>query len=117
MSNPSLHTLRIFYHYASILLLSLGTYRPMSRPDLCFTERGFNKETNPIRLEKCNGDKRQQWDNRPGFNTNGTPFEIRAGRSSSYCLTQAHHPKAHEKVFPQICSRARNHDTSKWVVY
>jgi hypothetical protein len=94
-----------------------GTYRPMSRPDLCFTERGFNKESNPIRLEKCNGDVRQQWDNRSGFNTNGTPFEIRAGRSSSYCLTQAHHPKAHEKVFPQICSRARNHDTSKWVVY
>ena len=97
------------------------SFRPMNRPDLCFEENGWDFETNPIKLKRCNGSSRQRW---TGFNESlglgrnqAIPFEFKSGRNSGYCMTQAHHPKAHERVFPQQCRRARNHKTSKWVVY
>ena len=97
------------------------SFRPMNRPDLCFEENGWDFETNPIKLKPCDGSSRQRW---TGFNeslglgrSEAIPFEFKSGRNSGYCMTQAHHPKAHERVFPQQCRRARNHKTSKWVVY
>ena len=91
------------------------TFRPMTDPDLCFEENGWDFETNPIQLKRCNGSSRQRW---TGFKeTKGIPFEFISGRNSGYCMTQAHHPKPHERVFPQQCGRARRHTTSKWVVY
>ena len=89
------------------------TFRPMNNPDLCFEGNGWDRETDPIKLKKCNGSSRQKWN---GFNEKKR-FEIKSGRNSGYLLTQAHHPKAHERVFPQQSRRARNHKTSYWIVY
>lgn len=95
------------------------TYRPKSRPDLCFTENGFNSKYNPIRLRTCEpGNKKQQWINDPAFDEKGRKqFEIHPARDKSKCLTQQHHPRSGENVYPQSCSRARQHDTSEWIVY
>ncbi len=90
------------------------SYRPMDNPNLCFTENGWDAEANPIKLKPCNGSSKQRW---VGFDANKRPFEIFAGRNQRYLLTQAHHPKAHERVFPQQSRRARSHKTSKWIVY
>ena len=92
-----------------------NTFRPMINPSLCFEENGWDRESNPIKLKRCNGSSEQRW---KGFKEKkGSPFEFKSGRNSGYCMTQGHHPKAHEKVFPQQCRRARDHKTSKWVVY
>jgi hypothetical protein len=87
----------------------------MTNTGLCFEENGWDSESNPIKLKPCNGSSKQRW---VGFNAKKkTPFEIFAGRNQRYLLTQAHHPKAHERVFPQQAGRARSHTTSKWVSY
>ncbi len=99
----------------------LGTYRPKDNPGLCFTEEGLGSQNDPIRLRACETDDiRQKWVNDKAFNSKpdrdkNKPFQII--RNTNYCLTQQQHPKAHETVFPQKCSRAENHDTSKWIVY
>ena len=90
------------------------TIRPMTDPSLCFEENGWDFETNPIKLRPCNGSSKQRF---TGFRDDRRPFEFKSGRNRNYCVTQAHHPKAHERIFPQICRRARNHYTNKWVVY
>ncbi len=91
------------------------SFRPMTDPSLCFEENGWDSQSRPIKLKRCNGSSRQKW---RGFKEKkGSPFEFKSGRNSKYCMTQSHHPRAHEKVFPQQCRRARNHKTSKWVVY
>jgi len=90
------------------------TYRPMTNPGLCFEENGWDSDSNPIKLKPCNGSSKQRW---VGFNASKKPFEIFAGRNPNYLLTQAHHPTVHERVFPQQAGRARNHQTSKWVVF
>ena len=97
----------------------LETYRPKSRPDLCFTENGFNSSSNPIRLRTCEpGNKKQQWINDPAFDEKGRKqFEIHPARDKNKCLTQQHHPRSGETVYPQSCSTARQHDTSEWIVY
>ena len=77
------------------------------------TEKGLNTENLPLKLTSCNGSSRQKWD---GFNWS-KEFEIHPADNSNFCVTQMHHPKAHEKVFPQKCGKPRDHDTSNWIVY
>ena len=37
--------------------------------------------------------------------------------AGQYCLSQHHHPKEHEVVFPEECKLTRMHDTTYWKTY
>ena len=96
------------------------SYRPASDPNLCVTEDGFNSESRPLRLKKCTGSRRQKWANygEDGFNLDKSKqWEIMPAEKKGYCVTQMHHPKAHERVFVRRCSKPRTNDTSKWVLF
>lgn len=41
----------------------------------------------------------------------GVPFE------PERCLTQHHHPRENERIYSELCRRARNAEHSKWVTY
>ena len=89
------------------------TIRPQGAPDLCMTETGFNKESEPIQLSPCSGAANQNfW----GYREQGT-FQLRPRTGMSYCLTQKHHPKPHEAVFPRTCTTVVENDTSLWTTY
>ena len=109
-------------HLVASMLFRYCTYRPKDDPGLCCTEEGLGSQNDPIRLRACETDDiRQKWVNDKAFNSKpdrdkNKPFQIKT-TNTNYCLTQQQHPKAHETVFPQKCSRAENHDTSKWIVY
>ena len=100
------------------------SYRPASNPDLCVTEDGFGGESRPIRLKKCNGSYKQKWVNTgwkdPSVRLNYNkqqPWEIHPESNMGMCVTQMHHPKAHERVFIRRCAKPRINDTSQWVTY
>ena len=93
------------------------TIRPLLDTNLCITETGFNTEAEPVQLSPCkNGDvgatNQQFW----GYKEQGT-FQLRPRTGLSYCLTQMHHPKAHEAVFPRTCTKVVENDTSLWTTY
>ena len=97
-----------------------SSYRPHSNPELCVTEDGFDKESRPLRLKKCDGGIKQKWDNSGdvGFNFDKSkPWEIHPESKMDQCVTQMHHPKAHERVFIRSCQKPRINTTSKWVTY
>jgi len=97
------------------------TIRPVSDTTLCLTSTG-NSEDRPIRLIKCDDGR----DVRNGMNGGGRsdqqikglkenePFEL---QQSGKCLTQQHHPKSGERVYPADCRTARNHDTAYWIQF
>ena len=96
--------------------------RPAMAPDLCFTHQNHADDIylDTISLEYCNGSQEQR------FYIVGTPwqkngkFEIRTSLRSQKqptCLTNAHHPRKYENIFPQRCDRARFHETASWTVY
>jgi len=94
--------------------LAVGkTVRPASNPSLCLTVRGYSGKRNPVRLRNCNhgGDQR--------FNElkSSGKFELHPETRNSHCLSQHHHPRRGEAVYPAECSRQRKHDTSYWRVY
>ena len=89
------------------------TIRPKLNTTLCMMETGFNSEDKPVRLSPCNGTESQQfWGYKEEF-----PFELRPRTDTTTCLTQMHHPKAHEAVFPRNCTKVRENDSSLWVTY
>ena len=91
------------------------TIRPLLDTNLCITETGLGREDDPVQLSPCNNGASQQfW----GYREQG-PFQLRprTGTDLSYCLTQMHHPKAHEAVFPRNCTKAEENDTSLWTTY
>ena len=88
------------------------------------TEDGFGGESRPIRLKKCNGGYKQKWVNTgwkdPSVRLNYNkqqPWEIHPESNMGMCVTQMHHPKAHERVFIRRCAKPRINDTSQWVTY
>jgi len=98
------------------------TIRPAMSPDLCISHQNHADDIllDTLSLEYCNGGKQQQ------FDIVGTPwqkwgkFEIHTSLTSNRqptCLTNAHHPRRFENIFPQRCDRARDHQTSSWTVY
>lgn len=96
------------------------SYRPASNPNLCVTEDGFDSESKPLRLRKCNGGLKQRWVNSGDVGLNfdpSQPWEIYPESNLGKCVTQMHHPKAHERVFIRRCEKPRKNTTSKWVVY
>ena len=90
------------------------TIRPMLDPTLCLTTNGYNSESRPLRVQKCKeatlrgGDvaNDQTWE---GFDMNNK-FELHPKGVEDKCVTQQHHPKSYERVFPQDCRTTRNHE-------
>ena len=85
-----------------------NTIRPASNKRVCITRT----EDRKIRLQKCTGSERQEWEGIDFSNK----FELIAGSSSKRkCLSQHHHPKEREVIYMEKCSLARLYDTSYWV--
>lgn len=97
-----------------------NSYRPVKNPNLCVTEDGFDSESRPLRLRQCDGGIKQKWVNSGDVGLNfdpDRPWEIYPESDLGKCVTQMHHPKAHERVFLRRCKYPRKNTTSKWVVY
>jgi hypothetical protein len=96
------------------LFIAVGeTIRPAGVTSLCFTETGFDVEEEAVTLKPCNGATNQNF---YGFKEQGL-FQLRPRTGLTHCLTQMHHPKAHELVFPRTCTRVEENDTSLWTCY
>ena len=69
-----------------------------------------------FRLRPCDAaDDKQLLD---GLMTSGDPFELFSrAEGMTKCVSQAHHPKAGEEIFAEICGNARHDKTSYWEVY
>jgi len=89
------------------------TIRPASNPALCLTVTGFSGTKDPVKLRHCNH----------GGGANQNFSQVRAvdkfellpeGGGDKYCLSQHHHPKRHEVVFPEVCEKTRRFDTTYW---
>jgi hypothetical protein len=90
-----------------------STFRPLSDQSLCMTSTGHS-EDRPIRLYDCDDDDAdQQFD---GFHDDKR-FEIHPTREPDRCVSNLHHPKMAEKVYPQPCHDTRSHETTYWIVY
>ena len=74
----------------------------------------FHSESNPIRLRDCdNDDSEQKFD---GFRDDGR-FELHPRDDPGLCVSQLHHPKKAETVYPQDCGDTRDHKTTYWIAY
>ena len=82
--------------------------------NLCMTEIGFNNESKPITLFPCNEEEKSQ--KFTGFKEDG-PFQLRPLTNTSTCLTQHHHPKPRELVYPRRCEKPVDNDSSLWIAY
>ena len=89
------------------------TLRPLTNPNLCMTTTGYNAER-PNRLYECkNGYKRQQFD---GFD-HAKPFELYPRDDNVNCMSQQHHPRSGEGVYPENCALSRRYQTNAWTLY
>ena len=70
--------------------------------------------TTPIKLQSCKeNNSNQQF---VGFKSSGK-FELSPTGNSRRCLSQNHHPKSREKIFPKSCTNARRDATSNWITH
>ena len=93
------------------------TLRPASNPALCLTVAGFGSRDRPIRLRPCGRAGTSPDQNFEGLRAEGR-FELQPESGGGrYCLSQHHHPKEHEVVFPEDCNLTRKHDTTYWRTY
>ena len=89
-----------------------GTIRPSNNKNLCIETWGTT-ESKPIRLQSCDGGSDQKFE---GMTSNGI-FKIRPSNDRGRCLTQQHHPKAWERVYPHECDKAERDKTVYWHYY
>ena len=74
-------------------------------------------ESNPIRLYKCDGRIEQEF-LRPNLVAKNVKFQMKPEKyGGSRCLTQEHHPKADERVYPEECAPSERDTTSYWITY
>lgn len=114
------------------------TIRPAIDPSLCFTHPNVDQDCcsiedkkgnkignswhinmSAVYLKRCEpGNKKQQFDLKgTGWRKNGK-FQLHTEvRNKDRCLTNMHHPRPDEHVYPQKCDRAANHQTDAWTVY
>lgn len=92
------------------------TIRPASNPSLCATVGGYNGVKSPVKLRAC---KRGEGSDSQSFKEVRAEgkFELQPSSNSGRCLSQHHHPKEHEVVFPEECSKTRRFDTTYWTTY
>lgn len=93
-----------------------NTFRPNDDTSLCMTTTGTS-ESNPIRLYKCDGRIEQEF-LRPNLVAKNVKFQMKPEKyGGSRCLTQQHHPKADERVYPEECAPSERDTTSYWITY
>lgn len=93
------------------------TLRPASNPSLCVTVDGFGKRTQPLRLRPCARGGEAPGQSFAGLRAEGR-FELQPDSGGGqYCLSQHHHPKMYEAVYPEECKMTRKHDTTYWRTY
>ena len=105
-----------------------STLRPAMNKELCMTYIGRSNEElvsaklvmrgkRHIVLRPCLNDQEgyheQQFE---GFQWDGT-FELHSKGRTDQCITQWHHPKAKELLYPEDCRVARDEVTSLWHTY
>lgn len=89
------------------------TVRPASNPALCLTVAGYGGISDPVKLRHCNRGSNQNFIEV----RSNEKFELMPeGGGGRYCLSQHHHPKRHEVVFPEECAKTRRFDTTYWKV-
>jgi len=88
------------------------TIRFAPNTSLCVTASGVGS-SNPIRLRQCNGGRDQKFD---GVQEQGK-FELQPSYNPSRCISQHHHPKDKEPLYPESCSKTRSTKTTYWQVY
>jgi hypothetical protein len=95
------------------------TIRPVSNPNLCFTVTGYDGKDTPIKLRTCNNSGGSSSSKQNFIQLQSTSkFELHPQeRGQKYCLSQHHHPKAKEVVYPEQCDKTRATDTTYWRVY
>eukprot|EP00579_Thalassiosira_antarctica_P022302 CAMPEP_0201989226 /NCGR_PEP_ID=MMETSP0904-20121228/92746_1 /ASSEMBLY_ACC=CAM_ASM_000553 /TAXON_ID=420261 /ORGANISM="Thalassiosira antarctica, Strain CCMP982" /LENGTH=226 /DNA_ID=CAMNT_0048543443 /DNA_START=895 /DNA_END=1575 /DNA_ORIENTATION=- len=91
------------------------TIRPASNPSLCLTITGYIGRLSPVKLRRCKrgGSSNQNFRE---VRSNGK-FELQPETNTGRCLSQHHHPKPHEVVFPEVCELTRRFDTTYWRTY
>lgn len=100
------------------------TLRPAMNKDLCMTYIGRSSEflvsaklilqgKRHIVLRPCEGFQEQLFE---GFQWDGL-FELHPKDETNQCITQWHHPKADERLYPEDCQVARDEVTSLWHTY
>jgi hypothetical protein len=93
------------------------TIRPLSDQSLCFTTTGTHSESRPIRLWPCKDERSGSDEQRfEGFHASER-FELHPLGDTSLCLSQTHHPKDDERVWPDSCSITRDDTTNYWVTF
>lgn len=98
--------------------LAVGkTIRPASNPSLCVTITGYGGKSSPVELKSCqrsySASRTQQFNE---VKASGK-FELISNDRTGRCLSQHHHPKPHEVVFPEKCEKTRRFDTTYWIAY
>jgi hypothetical protein len=88
------------------------TIRPGYDTSLCLTNMGYTQDT-PMRFMSCTGQSDQSF---RGMAI-GEKFEFHQKGDSDHCVSQNHHPKSKERVYPEKCSLTRIHETSFWITY
>ncbi len=88
------------------------TIRFAPNRSLCLTASGVGAK-NPVRLRTCNGGRGQKFD---GVREQGR-FELQPSSNPGRCISQHHHPKDKEPLYPETCSKTRSTKTTYWQVY
>lgn len=90
------------------------TIRPSSNANLCLAVTGYSGTGRPVRLRDCRAGSADQ-DFRE-VRRDGK-FELIPASNGERCLSQHHHPKKNEVVFPEKCEKTRQFDTTYWTTY
>ena len=85
--------------------------------NLCVTYEHYADTLRNTRLQTCGRSGQTWWTGDMGSFVAGPRFELHPQGSTSYCLTQQHHPKSGEDVRLERCSTARHDDTAWWMKY
>ena len=89
-----------------------STIRFAPNKSLCVTASGYGSR-NPIRLRQCNGGRNQNFH---GVQREGK-FELRPSANPNRCISQHHHPKDKEQLYPESCTKTTATKTTYWQVY
>jgi hypothetical protein len=88
--------------------------------NLCLTRSGYRE----VYLQPCDSSVKEQLFF--GFQPDGQEFELYPFAEKflrgvpfepERCLTQHHHPRENERIYSELCRRARNAEHSKWMTY
>ncbi|KAL9188111.1 hypothetical protein ACHAXT_006489 [Thalassiosira profunda] len=89
------------------------TLRPATNPSLCATVTGYGGTDDPLKLRRCNRSPAQNFDEVRAAGK----FELQPANNYGRCISQHHHPKDKEALFPEKCEKTRKFDTTHWVAF